>query len=128
MKDFNSYQREYRKRTSNKNTRKYEKTISGFLMRTYRNMQSRVLGIQKSKAYLYENKELLPRETFYKWSRENSDFIKLFKDWESSQYSRKLTPSIDRIDSSLGYEVNNMQWITHSENSRKASIFRHHGV
>jgi hypothetical protein len=45
--------RDYRKRTRNRSTRTYEKTPKGFLMRTYRNMQSRVSGVQWRKAHLY---------------------------------------------------------------------------
>jgi hypothetical protein len=33
--------------------KKYEKTPKGYLMRTYRNMKSRVLGIQHKKAHIY---------------------------------------------------------------------------
>jgi hypothetical protein len=43
----------------------------------------------------------------------------MFSAWELSNYHRKLTPTVDRIDSEFGYIVENMQWLTHSENSRK---------
>jgi hypothetical protein len=36
----------------------------------------------------------------------------------SSGYDRKLTPTVDRINTELGYEIHNMRWLTHSENSR----------
>lgn len=61
----NKHQREKRKREGNIITRRYEKTPKGFLMRGYRNMQSRVTGVQKKKAHLYLGKELLPRDEFY---------------------------------------------------------------
>lgn len=117
--------REYRKATGNKATKKYEKTPKGFIMRLYRNMQSRINGVQKAKHHLYEGKELLDRQSFYDWALNHDEFKKLFEAWESSGYDRKLTPSVDRIDSSEGYYLENMEWVTHSENSRRGSINRH---
>lgn len=112
-------QRERRKLNGNSTTKKYEKTKNGFLVRCYRNMQSRVTGVQKLKSHLYQNKELLPREDFYKWTLADENFHKLFAEWESQNYNQKLSPSINRIDSTKGYVLNNMEWITHSENSRR---------
>ena len=46
-----------------------------------------------------------------------------FKEWAlKNGYDDKLT--IDRIDSDGNYEPSNCQWITQSENSRKASLNR----
>src|SRR5437868_1147795 len=61
-------QRRIRAKINNRYTHKYEKTPKGFLMRLYRNMQSRVTGVQKKKYHLYEGKELLPRAEFYDWA------------------------------------------------------------
>ena len=101
---------------------KYEKTPTGFLMRKYRNMQSRILGIQKLKAHLYKGKTLLGREEFYEWANTSKTFWNLYNEWEKSGYDRKLCPSVDRIDSKKGYTLENMEWITHSENSRRGSL------
>lgn len=118
-------QRERRRGNGNSATKKYEKTKKGFLMRLYRNMKSRVSGVQKLKAHLYKGKYLLPKEAFYEWAKLNSDFHELFDKYEKNEYDRKIAPSIDRIDSSLGYSLDNMRFITHSENSRLGSISRH---
>jgi len=116
-----------RRRLNNENlyTKKYEKTPNGFLMRLYRNMESRITGVQKQKLHLYENKELLPRECFYAWAKTNPVFLAMFSMWESSGYDRKLTPTVDRVESSLGYTIDNMQWLTHSQNSSKGARSRH---
>jgi len=116
------YQREYRKRINNSVTRKYEKTEKGFLVRVYRNMKSRVEGIQKLKYHLYQNLELLDKNIFYEYSLNNNDFINLYNNWIVNNYDRKLTPSIDRKDSNLGYILDNIRWITHSENSRLGAL------
>lgn len=117
-------QREIRKLNGNASIKKYEKTKNGFLVRTYRNMKSRVEGVQKLKAHLYLGKELLPKLDFYNFSLNDSNFNKLFSEWESSNYSRKLTPSIDREISTEGYNITNIRWITHSENSRLGALSR----
>ena len=88
-------------------------------MRTYRNMLSRVRGIQKKKAHLYQGLPILPKDEFYKWSINNADFLRLYKDWMASNNERKICPSINRIDSTKGYLLGNMEWITHSDNSKR---------
>lgn len=118
----NAKQREYRKDNQNSCTKAYEKTINGFLMRMYRNMQSRVMGIQKPKAHLYVGKDLLSRESFYSWAKNNESFYKLWDVYISAGYERKLAPTVDRVDSDKGYTLDNMEWVSHSENSRRGSL------
>ena len=119
---LNKHQREKRQREGNIITRRYEKSPKGFLMREYRNMQSRVSGVQKQKAHLYLGKELLSRDEFYTWAMFHADFVILYAKWVRSNYDRKLTPTVDRIDSDQGYVLSNMEWVTHSENSRRGAV------
>ena len=105
-------------------SKRYEKTKRGFVMRMYRNMKSRVSGIQKNKAHLYEGLELMPKEDFYSLALNDSEFNKLFVEWENSDYDRKLTPSPDRMDSRRGYTPDNIDFVTHSVNSRNGSYSR----
>jgi hypothetical protein len=123
MSKFNKlqWQRERRKKTNNLDAKKYEKTINGFLVRLYRNMKSRTSGIQKLKYHLYEGKELLDKQIFYQWAKSSKVFKKLYKKWVESNYDRKLTPSVDRINPKEGYKLSNMEWVTHSENSKRGS-------
>jgi len=104
---------------------KYEKTKNGFIMRLYRNMKSRVTGIQWSKHHLYVGCEILPKEEFYKWASSNSEFHRLFANYEANGFPRKLASSVDRIDSRKGYEISNMEFVTMSENSRRGSVSQH---
>ena len=117
-------QRQYRRENGNAVTNRYEKTPKGKLMRIYRNMKSRIDGIQWQKAHLYAGKELLSRDEFYDWAIGNPDFTELYNAWVASGYDRKLAPSVDRIDSSVGYRIDNMEWVTHSENSRRGAVNR----
>jgi len=121
-----AWQRQRRALTHNSDTKKYEKTPNGFLMRMYRNMQSRTLGIQWRKAHLYKGKGLLYREEFHEWAITHPDFWLLFNKWVDSQYDRRLTPTVNRVNSKLGYFIDNMEWITHSENSRLGAKSRNH--
>lgn len=112
-------QKAYRQANSNAHTKKYEKTVNGFLMRLYRNMKSRIEGVQWKKSHLYKGKTLLAKEEFYTWAKDNPTFLKLFVEYELSGYDRMLAPSVDRVNSSLGYELANMEWVTHEENSKR---------
>jgi len=115
------YQKQRRKLTSNSDTKKYEKTYKGYLMRKYRNMQSRVTGVQSKKAHLYLGLEILPRDDFYDWALSSDEFYLLFESYKTSEFDRKLAPTVDRIDPKIGYIISNMRWLTHSENSRLTS-------
>lgn len=117
-------QRQRRAETNNAVTKKYERTKKGKLMRLYRNMQSRIYGVQKAKHHLYKGKPLLDKQEFYEWALSCEEFHKLYDAWVDSDYDRKLTPSVDRVDSTKGYEVGNMEWVTHSENSRRGALWR----
>lgn len=119
-----AYQRTKRLENGNAYTLKYERTKGGKLMRIYRNMKSRIEGVQKAKWHLYRGKCLLPRDEFHVWAMGAHGFHQLFTAWVESGYERKLAPSVDRIDSSQGYHPDNMEWVTHSENSRRGSIAR----
>ena len=121
-------QREYRKRNGNACTKKYEKTKKGFVMRMYRNMKSRISGVQKKKSHLYFGLALLEKDEFYKWILSSKTFHELFENYEKEGFNRKLAPTVDRIDSSRGYEMGNIEIVTHSENSKRGSISKHRGL
>jgi hypothetical protein len=114
---INASQRERRSDNGNAYTKKYERTKKGKLVRTYRNMLSRVFGIVKGKAHLYEGLPILGKEVFYDWSLSDKAYSNLYDEWVYSDYCKKLSPSIDRIDTEKGYVIGNIRWLTHSQNS-----------
>jgi hypothetical protein len=87
-------------------------------------MKSRIYGIQKAKAHLYEGKFLLNKEEFYEWALSHKEYKRLHNNWVKSGYDRKLCPTVDRINSSEGYTKDNIRWLTHSENSRLGCLSR----
>jgi hypothetical protein len=115
------YQRNRRLLNSNLDTKKYEKTMNGYLMRMYRNMKSRVTGVQSKKAHLYLGKELMNKELFYEFAKCSPMFRTLFYQYEGSGYAQKLAPTPDRIDTAKGYTMDNIQWVTQSVNSSRAA-------
>lgn len=117
----NEKQRIAREKNKNVFTKKYEKTHNGFIMRLYRNMKSRITGVQKKCIHLYGGKDLLSKEEFYEWALSNDDFYRLFSVYEQSGYERSLAPSVDRIKTDKGYIVSNMRFITQGENSSLGS-------
>lgn len=120
----NAKQREQRKASGDANTKKYEKTPNGYLMRTYRNMLSRVKGILKHKAHLYEGLEILERKEFYDWAKNSEEFKTLFNIWVASDYAYRCAPSVDRIESDKGYTLDNMRWLPHWKNSQLGNYSR----
>ena len=78
----NAKQRERRKASGDETTKRYEKTKGGYLMRSYRNMLSRVSGVQSKKAHLYEGLDILSKEEFYNWSLNDQTFNSLFEEYQ----------------------------------------------
>lgn len=58
------------------------------------------------------------------YAMSSGEFLVMFKTWEFNKYDRRLCPTVDRINPELGYILENMRWLTHSENSRLGSIHR----
>lgn len=104
------------------NPNPYKQTPKGYLSTVYSRMRSRVSGEAKSKAHLYKGKELISREEFYVWALSCNKYFEMFEAYKKSEFRIILAPSIDRVDTTLGYTIDNMRWLTHSENSRLGAI------
>jgi hypothetical protein len=102
-------------------------TISSFLSKKYSNMKQRVEGkfahtMKRSTAYV--GLPILAREDFYAWAKSAPEFLALYKQWVMCNFDLRLTPVVNRIDSSQGYIVGNMEWITNSQNCGLTSAVR----
>lgn len=73
----------------------------------------------------YKGKPYCTQEEWWQWCEKTySTFISLYHNWQDQGFQKKYAPSVDRIDNDGGYTPDNMQWLTHSENSRKGQNVR----
>lgn len=79
-------------------------------------------SLTNNRSYSASGKEYLTKQEFTEWFYEEnnySKFKKLHSNWVESNFERKITPSVDRIDSKIGYIKSNIQWLTLSDNCKK---------
>ena len=114
------YMRTHYKQPLNRN-KAYKRTQRGFVVKVYHDMRARVEGRKKDRPN-YAGLPILPRRVFYAWALQNEDLRRLLNEYKASGYTLKLAPSIDRIDPKRGYVLDNIRFVTQSENSRKARL------
>jgi hypothetical protein len=103
----------------------YRRSKPGLVRRCWHKMKQRISGKNTLNPHLYAGKELLPVDTFIEWARDSKDLDRLHDQWVKSGYDIRYTPSVDRINSNIGYVLENIRWVTHQENSRMAMIKRY---
>lgn len=72
-----------------------------------------------------EGKGIMSRQEFFEWCKDFDNlnvFIAIYFDWAFNGFNRWDSPSIDRIDSEIGYVAGNIQWLSYSENCKKNNI------
>lgn len=67
----------------------------------------------------YFGKSICSKEAFMGRFLNDKEFLTLFSGWRKSLFKRKFSPTIDRIDNSKGYDLSNLRFISHRENSTK---------
>ena len=67
----------------------------------------------------YNGLEYCTREEFKSKFINDSQFLYTFEQWAIRNYDILYSPSIDRIDNTKGYTLDNIQVLTHSDNSSK---------
>ena len=99
-----------------------------FLTRSYCGMQSRVKRKNHRGARYYFGLYVLPKKKFIEFSLADKSFKRLHKKYVKSNLVTALCPSVDRIDPSKGYSLNNIRGLTTKENCYLGSIRRqYHG-
>lgn len=91
--------------------KEWSKTCTGCLSYIYSRMKRRVKSFKYHKGL-----SIISRKDFYAWAESRDDYKQLFQKWVLSNYDKRLSPSIDRIDSSKEYTVDNMNFLTTHEN------------
>jgi hypothetical protein len=99
--------------------RQYRQTKRGYLGRKHDEMKKRVTGRCNSKSKSYIGLPICDRISFREWAENDETFNKLWNIWHVNGKEYKLTPSIDRIEESKGYILDNLRWVTVSENTIK---------
>ncbi|XAG95312.1 hypothetical protein MIF8_21 [Erwinia phage MIF8] len=89
-------------------TREYYRTPRGLTRKIYNNqiMTTHKMG---------RNKPAYSREELESWMMANGLLV-LHKVWEASSYDKWLSPSIDRIDNTKSYSLDNIRLVTWREN------------
>lgn len=97
---------------------KRETRPSFYLGTCYSEMSRRVKTYDPERPN-YFGKEICTKEDFINLFLYDSEFLRLYKKWQNSDYKRKHAPSIDRIDNEKGYIISNLRFTTHFENTGK---------
>lgn len=98
----------------------YQLTKKQYLNNLYSHMKERVTNPDKSVCGRhYLGLPICSRNKFIEFGMESNKFTNLFRRYKSSKGKRVIAPSIDRIKNTRGYTLDNIQFLTLSENSRK---------
>jgi len=100
---------------------RYAITPRGFLVHRYDAMKNRVL---RAKLPLYAGLDLMSAGDFTDWGLRNETFHRMYCEWMASGRKRGLTPTVNRIDPSRGYTLDNVEWMSLSDNCRLAGFSR----
>lgn len=97
--------------------------------KTKRNLIFRIYNHQKDSC----KKRKMPNPTYsrddlYDYMMASQKFHILFDTWQSSNYDKNLTPSIDRLDDKISYRMDNIRICTWEENYRKSHLFLKLGI
>lgn len=75
---------------------------------------------EKESRHRWFGRPIMPRDEFIAWGLAHPEYNKLYAAWKHKNYEIGLAPSPDRINTSLGYTVDNIQRVTSAENCRRA--------
>ena len=91
----------------------YRKTLEYRICYMYSNIKKR----SKLKNYT----DVCSKEEFYSFAKNNKTLIELHNVWISMDCELKYVPTVDRINNENGYSIDNIQFLTKSENSSKGN-------
>lgn len=92
-------------------------------MRSKKGLPAKIYARQKASSK--HRRQPQPNYTlteFRYWMYLQDDFEKLYNDWIESGYAKSLTPSVDRINNSLPYTLDNIRLMTWKENHDKYAL------
>ena len=98
--------------------KQYRRSLKGQLVRKYLSMRKRSLDPSRPNIPIAH---LCSREEFYDFAMKSKKYRELHANWVVSGFEFSLIPTVDRIDNSKGYLIDNIQFITQSENIAKGN-------
>lgn len=105
----------------------WQLTKEDYLKNLYYHMKERVNNPAKSRNLSgkrirhYFRLPICSFKAFMEFALNNKNFDSLFLRYKQSRGTRKLAPSIDRVNNKRGYVLGNMQFLTTSDNVKKDS-------
>lgn len=106
--------------TQKQRQKEIERSLRGYLLQKHRGMRARSQGGMTANPKYFLGVEVLSKDEFLAWALDNEEYKKLHKEWVNNNYDMAKAPSPDRLDSSKGYTIDNMEWVTTEENNRRA--------
>lgn len=103
---------------------KYRRSVMGLVTLSYSHMKMSSV-IRGHKPPSFSKKELL---VWISKNPQDAAFKRLFKDWSSCNYQKKLKPSFDRLNNHVGYSLDNLRVVTWLENSEAGFASRRKAV
>jgi hypothetical protein len=67
----------------------------------------------------WKGMEIADRSEFIAWGLNDPEFLRLFDLWAADGFARRSAPTAHRIDRTRGYTLDNIQFVSHAEKSRK---------
>lgn len=98
-------------------TKSYRRTKIGLIKGIFSNQ------IWSSK-YRWHNLPNYTKQELQEWILNQYNFNLLYNNWVKSWYKKDLIPSIDRLDDSIWYSIDNIQLITWISNYKKSHTDR----
>lgn len=100
---------------------KKQNNFNFFVNCMFKKMIGRVNGKAKER---YKGLEICSREEFLNLALNNKYLKNIYANWQNSSYQFRLIPTVDRIDNARGYAIDNIQFLTFSDNARKGDYER----
>lgn len=98
----------------------WQLTKRQYLSLKYKYMKERVTDLVRSEGNRhYFGLPICRREEFVEFGLKDSKFNSLFKKYKRSKGKRAKSPSVDRIKSTRGYTLDNIQFLSLSDNVKK---------
>jgi len=111
----------YCKECAKEDILRYSRTEKGLISSIYN-------GQRRSSLYRGHQKPEYSKEELTAWILQQPNFKTLFNNWVSSDYTKDLKPSLDRVDDYKPYSFDNLKLVTWRENIENLSKNKKQGI